>query len=315
LSLNQSKSAAIADAKIAAKRNQVAGAGLLLADADIEIGTSTQSSPTSRFQFTSGGTILNSVRVTGRRTQGSAAGAVNLLFAGVFSVKNFQPVDVATSTDLDRDICLVLDRSGSMMQGITGKTTPTQSTDCKPPNAKSRWVALDVAVNSFLDDLQATPQKEFVAMVSYGSNEVACGITYHVSDINSDLVADYTPIRSELKRIGSKPIQGHTAIGDGLADGIKVLTGARARPFAVKTIILMTDGLQNQGTPAIDVARQAFAQHIIVHTITFSDEADQQKMIDVAKAAGGQHFHAPTGEELKKIFQEIASSLPVLTTQ
>ena len=315
LSLNQSKAAAIADAKIAAKRNEVAGIGLLLADQDIEVGTSTQATPTSRFQFATGGTQLNSVRVTGRRTQGSAAGAVNLLFSGVFSVKQFQPVDVATSTDLDRDICLVLDRSGSMMQGVTGKTTPTQSTDCKPPNSKSRWAALDIAVNSFLDDLQGTPQKEFVGMVSYGSNEVACGITYHVADINSDLVADYAPIRSQIKLIGSKPIQGHTAIGDGLQDGIKVLTGAKARPFAAKTIILMTDGLQNQGVPAIDVARQAFAQHIIVHTITFSDEADQQSMIDVAKAAGGQHFHAPTAADLKKIFKEIASSLPVLTTQ
>ena len=210
-------------------------------------GVSTQATPTSRFQFSPGGTLLNSVRVTGRRTQGSAAGAVNLLFTGVFSVKNFQPVDVATSTNLDRDICLVLDRSGSMMQGITGKTTPTQSTDCKPPNAKSRWAALDGAVNSFLDDLQGTPQKEFVAMVSYGSDEVACGNIYHVADINSDLVGDYPPIRNEIKRIGSKPIQGHTAIGDGLADGIKVLTGAEARPFAVKTIILMTDGLAEPG--------------------------------------------------------------------
>jgi Mg-chelatase subunit ChlD len=152
-------------------------------------------------------------------------------------------------------------------------------------------------------------------MVSYGSDMVACGNTYHVADINSDLVSDYTPIRSEIKRIGSKPIQGHTAISDGLVDGIKVLTGPRARPFAVKTIILMTDGLQNQGVPAVDIARQAFAQHIIVHTITFSDEADQQKMIEVAQAAGGQHFHAPTGADLKKIFQQIAATLPVLTTQ
>jgi Ca-activated chloride channel family protein len=154
-----------------------------------------------------------------------------------------------------------------------------------------------------------------VAMVSYGSDMVACGNTYHGADINSDLVADYTPIRGEIKRIGSKPIQGHTAISDGLVDGIKVLTGSRARPFAAKTIILMTDGLQNQGVPAVDIARQAKALNIVIHTITFSDEANQQKMIEVAQAAGGQHFHAPTGDELKKIFKEIAASLPVLTTQ
>jgi Mg-chelatase subunit ChlD len=136
-----------------------------------------------------------------------------------------------------------------------------------------------------------------------------------VADINSDLVGDYQPIRDEIKRIGSKPIQGHTAIGDGLTDGIQVLTGARARPFAVKTIILMTDGLQNQGRPAIDVAREAAKQHIVIHTITFSDEADKKKMVEVAEATGGQHFHAPTAADLKTIFKQIASTLPVLTTQ
>jgi hypothetical protein len=315
LSLYQSRTAAIAGAKTAAQRNPVAGAGLTLDDPDIEVGLSQQSTSTSRFQFTPGGTLLNAVRVTGRRTQGSTAGAVNLLFTGMFSVKNFQPVDVATATDLDRDICLVLDRSGSMMQGISGVTAPTLTSNCQPPNAQSRWAALDAAVNSFLDDLEATPQRENIAMVSYGSNMVACGNTYNVADINSDLVSDYSPIRSEIKRIGSKPIQGRTAIGDGLQDGIAVLTGPKARPFAAKTIILMTDGLQNQGVPAIDVARQAFAQHITIHTITFSDEANQPAMIDVANAAGGQHFHAPSAAELKKIFQQIAATLPVLTTQ
>jgi hypothetical protein len=37
-------------------------------------------------------------------------------------------------------------------------------------------------------------------------------------------------------------------------------------------------------------------------------------MEDVAAATGGQHFHAPTFEDLKTIFKQIASTLPVLTT-
>jgi hypothetical protein len=314
LSLNQSISAAIADAKIAAKRNEVAGKGLLLSDSDIEVGVSKQPSPTAKFQFASGGIQPNSVRVTGRRTQGSAAGAVNLLLAGVFSIKNFQPVDVATATNADRDICLVLDRSGSMMFGVNeiseGKTAP-----CNPPDSKSRWVAMVDAVDEFLDDLDSTPQTEDVAMVSYGSDLTACGNTYHITDMNSDLVSNYAPIRSALINLSKKSIQGRTAIGDGLSRGIQVLTGKKARPFAAKTIILMTDGLQNQGTDAAIVAAQALAKGITVHTITYSNEADQSKMIATAAAGGGLHFHAPTAADLKKIFQEIASTLPVLTTQ
>jgi Flp pilus assembly protein TadG len=314
LSLFQSHAAAIAGAKTAALRNEVAGAGLILDTADIDIGVSKQPNLDAKFQFTSGGTQPNSVQVTGRRTQGSAAGAVNLLFTGVFSVKDFQPIDVATGTEFDRDICLVLDRSGSMMFGVD-EVSAGRPAPCHAPDANSRWTALDVAVNSFLDDLEATPQNEFVAMVSYGSDVTACGNTYHITDINSDLVSDYSPIRSALQAIGSKSIQGHTAIGDGIARGIEVLTGAKARPFAAKTMILMTDGLQNQGTPAATVAAQAHSLGIVVHTITFSSEADQQKMIETAEAGGGQHFHAPSAAELKKIFQEIAGTLPVLTTQ
>ena len=54
---------------------------------------------------------------------------------------------------------------------------------------------------------------------------------------------------------------------------------------------------------------------IVIHTITFSSDADIKRMEDVAAATGGRHFHAPTFEDLKKIFKEIASTLPVLTNR
>jgi hypothetical protein len=38
-------------------------------------------------------------------------------------------------------------------------------------------------------------------------------------------------------------------------------------------------------------------------------------MRDVAAATGGKHFHAPSGEELLRIFEEIARTLPVLQTE
>ena len=114
LSLAQTTTAAIAEAKEAAKRNVVAGDPLLLADSDIEIGNSSQPTDISRFIFTPGGSKPNAVRVTGRRTQGSLAGPVDLLFANVFGIRQFEPKESATSTQLDRDICLVVDRSGSI---------------------------------------------------------------------------------------------------------------------------------------------------------------------------------------------------------
>jgi Ca-activated chloride channel homolog len=314
LSLSQSVDKSRSRAKEAAARNSVAGDPLLLADADVEFGKGAQATPTSRFQFTPGAVNPNAVRVTGRRTDGSRSGPVNLLFAGVLGVEQFKPLETATSTQLDRDICLVLDRSGSMMESLNGGANPQGNCD-KPHPTKSRWGALAIAVNSFLDELAKTKQDERVGMASYSSDEKDCGNTYKISTIDTDLVGDYSKVRGEITRISSKPVKGRTAISAGLDEGIKVLTGKKTRPFAVKTIILMTDGIHNLGKEPILSARDAAKKDIVVHTITFSDDADIKRMQDVANATGGKHFHAPDAAALVKIFKEIASTLPVLTTE
>jgi hypothetical protein len=315
LSLYQDRGAARETAKRAASRNQVAGDPMRLSNRDIEIGVSEQTDETSRFKFTSGGRFPNSVRVTGRRTSGSAAGAVSLLFSGVLGVREFEPVQVAISSLLDRDLCLVVDRSGSMMESATGPDEATKETDCFPPPADSRWVALAAAINGFLAELDNTLQEEHVAMVSYGSEFVRCKIYYPEVRVDSDLTTDYSTIRSAIDGIGNRPIQGHTHIGEGIDAGIGVLRGRKSRRFAVKTMILMTDGLQNGGTKAIDAARRARSREIVIHTITFGANAAQADMQQVAAATGGKHFHAPTPSDLERIFKEVALTLPVLTTE
>ena len=57
-------------------------------------------------------------------------------------------------------------------------------------------------------------------------------------------------------------------------------------------MILMTDGIHNLGTEPIISASNAAKKDIVIHTITFSDDADIKRMKDVAAATGGQHFHA-----------------------
>lgn len=316
LSLSQSTTVARNAAKDAANRNLVAGEPLRLADGDIEFGVSSQPTDTSRFVFTPGGKTPNAVRVTGQRTKGSLAGPVSMLMAGVFSTKQFEPKESAVSTQLDRDICLVVDRSGSMMWTLSGGAKlPPGAPDCGPPDpTRSRWGALNIALEAFLEELEKTSQDERVALVSYSSNINQCGFTYHISDINSDLVSNYDVIRNTMKDLSSRPVKGSTAISAGIDDGIKVLTGKKIRPFAVKTMILMTDGIHNLGPEPILSAQVAAKKDIVIHTITFSDDADIARMEAVAAATGGRHFHAPTAEDLARIFKEIASTLPVMIT-
>lgn len=166
LSLQQDVPTARQEAKRAARRNRVANSPLLVRNREIEFGFSRQPSSGSRFVFSPGGDVLNSVRVTGNRTATSRGGPVDLFLGGVLGVNTFEPVIAATSTQLDRDICLVVDRSGSMMRNVVGGGTP--GPNCGPPHPTlSRWGGLNIAVAGFVDELEQTPQQEQCALVSY----------------------------------------------------------------------------------------------------------------------------------------------------
>jgi Flp pilus assembly protein TadG len=314
LSLSQSTTTARQRAKDAAMRNLVAGDPLQLADNDVVFGKSVQANEASRFKFTAGGKSPNAVQVTGQRTKGSLTGPVDLLFAGVLGVQQFQPVETATSPQRDRDNCLVVDRSGSMMWTLQNAQLPKGAPDCGPPDPRSRWGALNVALEAFLQELDKTNQDEHVALCSYSSDKTECGNKYKISQTDSDLVSDYSAIRNAMATLSSKPVKGNTSISAGIDEGNKVLTGKKIRPFAVKTMIVMTDGIHNLGPEPVLSAKQAAKNDIVIHTITFSSDADIKRMQDVANATGGRHFHAPTAEDLARIFKEIASTLPVLLT-
>lgn len=314
LSLQQNEADARAAAKDAASRNRVATAPLVLQDADIEIGLGAQAGPNARFIFQPGGAQLNAVRVTGNRTTGSAGGPVALFLGHVMGVPHFEPSHVATSTQLDRDICLVVDRSGSMMRDLVSQNVP--GGNCNPPHPTlSRWGSLTFAVDGFVAELRNTLQLEQCGLVSYSSAGMGCGYSFTTSDINADLEFDYQIIIDAMADISSRPVQGYTSISAGIDNGILVLAGANSRPFAVRTMVLMTDGRHNRGAEPVLSAQAAALEDITIHTVTFSDEADFPRMQAVADATGGQHYHAPDAAALVQIFRDIAATLPVMLTE
>lgn len=291
LSLTQSPAAARLAAVDAAARNTVAGESLILADSDVVFGKSTEGA-SGKWAFAptdETSSDMNSVRVTGDRTAGSASGAVPMLFAGILDRTTFEPIKSATASQIDRDVFLVLDRSGSM-----GTRTPTGD----------RWTDLKDAVQAFLDALDSTPQEELVGVASYSSD----------SRIDENLQLNYDNLMNTIERISPR---GMTAIGRGVNDGIDgVLHPAFSRSTAAKTIVVMTDGNHNRGIdPVITAERAKNSYGITVHTITFSSGANQQHMKDVAKAGGGKHWHADDQGQLIEVFREVANNLPTLLTE
>jgi hypothetical protein len=316
LSLRQDLAAARRAAIDAAGRNLVAGQPLRLAPGDIEFGLSAQPNSGARFAFTRGGAPINGVRVTGRRTAGSASGVVGLMFGGVLSTRSFEPVSTATSTVLDRDICIVIDRSGSMGLDI-GFSGTGNGQNCGPLDSRTRFFALAQAVSAFLSELNRTFPEERVALASYSSDfSTPCArgsLRYRIANLDQPLTLNYSAINGVMNDFLTNGIGGSTAIGEGLRVGVRALD--RARPFAIKTIVLMTDGRHNLGVEPISVTPEANAAGAVVHTVTFSPNTDFARMQAVASATGGRHFHADTAADLAAVFREIARTLPVVVTE
>ena len=95
-----------------------------------------------------------------------------------------------------------------------------------------------------------------------------------------------------------------------------IVSGPGARPFAAKTIVVLTDGENNNGEdPEVAVQNIMDENEITVHAVTFSLGADKATMAEVARIGHGRHYHADDGTALIAIFEEIANNLPTILTE
>ena len=280
----QNRNQAIAAAREYASKNEVAGRGLTLSLGDIQLGGIQPSG--NRLQFVPNARQLSAVKIQGRRDAGSPDGTVPLFFGRAFQVNQFGPTESATSAANVRDVALVLDVSGSMAERM-GRVTRLQ--------------ALQRAVGVFLDELSLSSPLAQVSLSVYSTG-----------------AAQVVPLTQNLgtvrTAVSTLQPNGFTAIGLGLQTGVNsLLRDPLTRPFAVKTIIVMTDGQHNAGPSPIVTVASAVAAQQTVHTITFSPDANQQLMRSVAEATeGGRHFHANDDTDLTQAFRTIARNLSVV---
>lgn len=185
----------------------------------------------------------------------------------------------------------------------------------------SRWALLFDGVDAFLDVLDLTDQEELVSLVTF--NDTA-RLDFDLQkstddDGESPFVAEgYPNIRRQIATITPA---GGTAVGDGLLEGLPPLipidgSDSIARPFAAKTIVVLTDGVSNAGTnPGAAVSNIVGQANVTIHTVTFTPGADQSAMQAVAEAGNGRHYHDNDGTQLIAIFEEIANNLPTILTE
>lgn len=351
MSIYQTTDDAIAWAEYVASQNQVGGQPLTIEVAEsVDFGFSTRADGFGRYEF---GEVARAAVDAGTAQANSISviGHMNVPLA-IRAIPNVSSVDVsarAVATQVDRDIAIVLDRSGSMLEyhdteelndeiiadyyayrigywdAVDALNAPYRyfSQDVldnlsgdmyeyaydvryrwwRAPR-HSRWYQLDQAVDAFLDVLEDTDQEELVSVATFSSS----------ARLDHALTLDYDPIRT---MVGNTDPSGATGIGLGIQQAVpSIMTAADARPFAAKTIVILTDGINNRSPDPVWVTQQLMQQYnITIHTVTFTSGADQTAMQNVAAEGFGKHYHANTGDELVEIFEEIANNLPTILSE
>lgn len=97
----------------------------------------------------------------------------------------------------------------------------------------------------------------------------------------------------------------NTAIGEGVAQGVRALQGSKAKS---KVIVLLTDGEHNSGAispkEAVEMVRKA---GIRLYTIGIGErgEYDSKLLSQMAREGGGEYFTAANEKELEGVYERI----------
>jgi len=305
-----SQSAAFNAAKSVAERNTVAGAPFSISMSDLEFGLAVRNSLNDRYSFSPSGTP-NAVQLT--TNSFFNGGGVQPFLPGLSPGIQIRSIRSAVTAQVEVDIALVIDRSGSMAYSAAEiaqyppipAAAPSGWTfgDPVPPNA--RWLDTIAAVNVFLQELNNSPQTERVSLVTFS----------HWTNGDVYLNGSYTDITNALTNYSYSFQSGGTAIGDGIYHGLSTLNHSGDRDWASKVVVVMTDGIQNYGSYPVWAAQYAAQEGVLVFTITFSNEADVPLMQWVASEGKGLHYHAVDANQLRNAFQDIARRLPTLLTR
>lgn len=276
------RNAAIAAAQAIGREHLVANKPLEIAASEIQFGHA-QPNNSGSYIFAPAGTPVNSIRINGRRTTDSLGGTVPLHFGRIFSVNSFQPSHFATATFVERDVVLVLDRSGSM--------------------AGQKLSDLKASVRLFISLLQNdNTVEEQVGLATYSTfatEDVQLSTSLNLITASSDrMVAD-----------------GFTSISGGMDAGFSIMLRGRSPEFVERTMIVMTDGIHNTGRDPVQSAREIAAAGVVIHGISFGSDADQSRMQRIAQIGHGKAFHAETGADLSAAFREIAQTLNSIMTE
>lgn len=335
---NAAKNAAVQYAAL----NKVGGRTFQISPNDVTLGRVTGQNNGS-WLFTANATPFNSVRINSKIGNGGTMAAIPTFFAPALGHAPFATSSQATAAQQEVEICLCIDRSGSMMFDMSGNDWWYASSNplrypsgyypdstwrnyCSPPHpTASRWAAVRSAVDVFLTEASSYQYPPRTALVTW-SNSMTLpyypNTSYSTSStditlpssVNFSWSTNKTNIQTSLTNRSNLPVAGGTNMSAGIDLAVSVLIGTNGRPLSNKIIILLTDGQWNDGRDPVLAAQDAANAGITIHCVSMLT-ATQSTLTQVASITGGQYYATNNSSQLQQAFRDIAKSLPIVLTE
>lgn len=219
--------------------------------------------------------------------------AVSLLIIALARPQSFSSGENVYTEGID--VAILLDISGSML-----------AEDFKPNRLDAAKEVIDEFISGRTSD-------KIGLVVFAGKSFTQCPLTI-----------DYSVLRNLLKDIESGMIEDGTAIGTAIANGVNRLKDSEGKS---KTIILLTDGVNNSGeVDPITAAQIAQTFGIRIYTVGVGTignapypfktpfgvqyqmvpvEIDENVLKQVAEITEGHYFRATDNKKLEEIYKEI----------
>jgi len=210
--------------------------------------------------------------------------------------------DTAVTALAPDAIVLVIDRSGSMATRVDADSTFGEGT------AESRFAFAKAAARSFADLAARSTPAPRVGLVSFSTTATDPPEQPVAELILTGTPGDGQATLADFKAtIDDMGLLDDTAIGLGLDAAQQMLSGST---FMARTVLLMTDGENNQPRPIGDFDPLAVAQRMItednirVFTVPTGRSADRTLLAGIANATGAAMLDAPLSDELPAIYAE-----------
>ncbi len=182
---------------------------------------------------------------------------------------------------LKSDILLAVDTSYSMTKD-----------DYKP----SRYEAAKNAVLFFLN--QKIDTKDRVGVMTFGST---CYEKIPLTTVNEETLAETSSVFQDTKPAGRTSLSSAliTALGIFMDQGM---------PENSKTLILLTDGVDNMGGNPVAEAQKLKENGITVYPVLIGTKIhyDEKTLTEIANLTGGSFYSAPDRDELINLYSELA---------